>query len=255
MRLRIDTAAAVVEVEGPDGTRSVPFADPEAFALVSQAWLRLGWDHKYVYRFTWLGRPIIQLPEDLVRLQELAFRAKPDVVVETGVAHGGTLVLFASVCNALDHGRVVGVDVEIRPHNREAIEAHPLAGRITLIEGSSTDAATVERVRAEVDGAERVLVLLDSDHSRAHVLAELRLYGGLVPVGSWVVVADGLMRDLAGAPRSDEDWRWNNPAGAIDDFLAENDGFTREVPAPLFDEGTAATDVTYFPGGWLRRVR
>jgi cephalosporin hydroxylase len=255
MKLRIDTDAEVVEVEEPAGRRSVAFADPEAFALVSEAWRRLGWDHKYVYRFTWLGRPIIQLPEDVMRLQELAFRTEPDVVVETGVAHGGSLVLFASVCEALGHGRVVGVDVEIRPHNREAIEAHPLASRITLIEGSSTDAATVERVRVEVRDAERVLVLLDSNHTRAHVLDELRLYGGLVPVGSYVVVADGIMRDLVGAPRTEDDWRWNNPAAAVDEFLAETDLFTREQPRPVFDEGTADTDPTYFPGGWLRRVR
>lgn len=255
MILRIDTDAAVVEVDEGDGSRSVPFADPEAFTLVSKAWLRVGWDHKHVYRFTWLGRPIIQLPEDIVRLQELVFRTRPDVIVETGIAHGGSLVLFASLCEALGHGRVVGVDVEIRPHNREAIEAHPLFPRITLVEGSSTDAETFERVREEVGGAERVLVMLDSNHTKAHVLEELRLYGTLVPVGSYVVVADGIMRDLAGAPRSGEDWGWNNPFAATEDFLAENDRFVRDRSAPLFDEATADTDVTYFPGGWLRRVR
>src|SRR2546430_91354 len=127
MILRIDTDEAVVEVEDGGGTRAVPFDDPEAFALVSKAWLRVGWDVKHVYRFTWLGRPIIQLPEDIVRLQELVFRAQPDVIVETGVAHGGSLVLFASICEAVGRGRVVGVDVEIRPHNRGAIEAHALS--------------------------------------------------------------------------------------------------------------------------------
>jgi cephalosporin hydroxylase len=255
MILRIDTDAAVVEVQDENGTRTVPFVDPEAFALVSRAWMRVGWDAKYVYRFTWLGRPIIQLPEDIVRLQELAFRMRPDVIVETGVAHGGSLVLFASVCEALGHGRVVGVDVEIRPHNRAAIEAHPLSPRITLIEGSSTDERTFARVRESVDGAGQVLVLLDSNHSREHVLAELRLYSALVPAGSYVVVADGIMRDLAGAPRTTEDWRWDNPLSAVEAFLAETDAFVSETPEALFDESLVETDVTYLPGGWLRRVR
>ncbi|MBA2372064.1 MAG: class I SAM-dependent methyltransferase [Chloroflexi bacterium] len=255
MILRIDTEGAVVEVDDGDATRRIPFSDPEAFALVSKAWLRIGWDVKYVYRFTWLGRPIIQLPEDIVRLQELVFRTKPDVIVETGVAHGGSLVLFASVCEALGHGRVVGVDIEIRPPNRAAIEAHPLSHRITLVEGSSIDQRTFARVRENVEGAKRILVLLDSSHAKEHVREELRLYSTLVSLGSYIVVADGIMRDLAGAPRTNEDWRWNNPLSAADDFLAETDRFVREESAPLFDEGTAGTDVTYSPGGWLRRVR
>jgi cephalosporin hydroxylase len=255
MILRIDTEAAVVEVDDGDGPRSIPFVDPEAFALVSKAWLRLGWDHKYVYRFTWLGRPIIQLPEDIVRLQELVFRTKPDVIVETGIAHGGSLVLFASVCEALGHGRVVGVDIEIRPHNREAIEAHALSPRVTLVEGSSTDPAIFEQVRAQVAGAERVLVMLDSNHTKSHVLDELRLYGSLVPVGSYLVVADGIMRDLVGAPRSGDDWGWNNPFDAVEEFLGASDEFVREQPDLMFDEGTARTDPTYLVGGWLRRVR
>jgi cephalosporin hydroxylase len=255
MILRIDTDKAVVEVEDGDGTRAVPFSDPQAFALVSKAWLRIGWDVKYVYRFTWLGRPIIQLPEDIVRLQELFFRVRPDVVVETGVAHGGSLVLFASLCEAIGHGHVVGVDIEIRLHNRAAIEEHPLFPRITLIEGSSTAADTFARVRDAIAGAERVLVVLDSNHSKQHVLDELRLYGELVSVGSYVLVADGIMRELAGAPRTTPDWAWDNPLSAVEEFLAEHDGFVSEPVTPLFDESLTDADVTYWPGGRLRRVR
>ncbi len=154
MILRIDTDAAVVEVEEEHGMRAVPFNDPEAFALVSKAWLRAGWDVKYVYRFTWLGRPIIQLPEDIVRLQEMVFRVQPDVIVETGIAHGGSLVLFASLCEAMGHGSVVGVDIDIRPHNREAIESHTLFPRITLVEGDSTDTGTFAQVLEAVGAAE-----------------------------------------------------------------------------------------------------
>jgi cephalosporin hydroxylase len=255
MILRIDTNAALVEVEDQYGTRAVPFTDPEAFALVSKAWLRVGWDVKYVYRFTWFGRPIIQLPEDIVRLQELVIRTQPDVIVETGVAHGGSLVLFASLCEAMGSGSVIGVDVEIRPHNREALESHPLFHRITLIEGGSTEPATFVRVQEAVGDAERILVVLDSNHTKAHVLAELHLYSSLVSVGSYIAVADGIMRDLVGAPRSGVDWEWNNPLSAVDEFLAEHEEFVREAPAPIFNEGVAETEVTYWPGGWLRRVR
>jgi cephalosporin hydroxylase len=255
MILRIDTDAALIEVEDGHGTRAVPFSDPEAFALVSKAWLRVGWDVKYSYRFTWLGRPIIQLPEDILRLQEMIFRTQPDVIVETGIAHGGSLVLYASLCEAMGRGSVVGVDIDIRRHNREAIEAHPLFPRITLVEGDSTDADTFARVQAAVGGAERVFVVLDSNHTSKHVLAELRLYSSLVSVGSYIAVADGIMRDFAGAPRAPLDWAWDNPLSAVEEFLADHDGFVRDVPTPLFNEGTAETDVTYWPGGWLRRIR
>lgn len=255
MILRIDTDADVLEVEDRGETRTLPLGDAEAFALVSKAWLRAGWDAKYVYRFTWLGRPIIQLPEDVVRLQEVLYNLRPDVIVETGVAHGGSLVLFASVCEAVDHGRVVGVDIDIRAHNRAAIEAHPLFPRITLVEGDSTDASTFARVREAVGEAESVFVLLDSNHSKQHVLEELRLYGSLVTPGSYLVAEDGIMHDLTGAPRTTDDWVWDNPLSAVEQFLTEQDDFVRDRPEPAFNEGYVVDDVTYWPGGWLRRVR
>jgi cephalosporin hydroxylase len=255
MILRIDTDAAVVEIIEGTGTRRIPFADPEAFELVSRAWVRVGWDTKYVYRFTWLGRPIIQLPEDIVRLQELVFHVQPDVVVETGIAHGGSLILYASVFEALGKGHVIGVDIELRPENRAEIEGHPLAHRITLVDGNSVEATTVARVREAIGNADTVLVVLDSKHSKEHVLEELRLYGGLVTPGSYIVVADGVMRDVVGAPRTSPDWSWNNPMTAVEEFLAENDSFTTDEPVPLFDESDVRTPVTYFRGGWLRRIK
>ena len=176
-RITIDPATASVIVEGGAEAGTYPFDSPQAFRLVSDAWLRIGWDQKYVYSFTWLGRPVIQLPEDLLRVQEVIASVCPDVIVETGVAHGGSLVFYASLCKALDRGRVVGVDIEIRPHNREAIEAHPLFPLIELIEGDSTDPGVVERVRAQLSPGDRTLVLLDSSHQREHVLAELHAYG------------------------------------------------------------------------------
>ena len=165
-RLTIDPAAAVVTVgEGADA-RTYGFDSPEAFRLISDAWLRIGWDQKYVYSFTWLGLPVIQLPEDLLRVQEVIASVRPDVIIETGVAHGGSLVFYATLCKALGEGRVIGIDIEIRPQNRAAIEAHPLRELIELIEGDSSDPATVAQVEKRVNPGETTLVLLDANHYR-----------------------------------------------------------------------------------------
>src|SRR5262245_4459601 len=175
MKVTIDSDAGQLIEHETDGQRVLPLYSPEAFALLSRCWVEVGWSQKYSYTFSWLGRPIIQLPEDLVRIQEVIYRVRPDVIVETGVAHGGSLVFYASLCRAMDRGRVIGVDIQIRPHNRRAIEQHELAAYITLVEGSSTDPAVFEQVRARIAPDETVLVLLDSCHTRAHVLEELRL--------------------------------------------------------------------------------
>jgi cephalosporin hydroxylase len=252
--ITFDPDRAVVIVQGPDGPRELPFDSPDAFREASRLWLRCGWDTKYVYSFTWLGRPIIQLPEDLLRIQELIVAARPDVIVETGVAHGGSLVFYATLCKALSRGRVIGVDVEIRPHNRRAIEAHQLAPLITLIEGSSIEPATVDQVRRQIKPGERVFVVLDSNHTAEHVLAELRLYAPLVAKDSYIVAADGIMQDLVGAPRSKPDWAWNNPQTAVNQFLASTRDFVVDEPPFPFNEGVVTERVTYWPQGFLRRV-
>ena len=197
---------------------------------------------------------MIQLPEDLLRVQEVVASVTPDVIVETGVAHGGSLVFYATLCKALGRGRVVGVDIEIRPHNRQAIEAHPLFPLIELIEGDSVSGETATRVREAIVPGESVLLLLDSSHSKQHVLAELRTYADLVTPGSYVVVMDTIVERLAGAPRSEPDWSWSNPASAIAEFLAEDSRFVVEEPTPPFNEGLVTERVTYWPGGFLRRV-
>lgn len=234
---------------------TLPFDDPQAFVWISDAWLQAGWDIKHVYSFTWLGRPIIQLPEDMVRLQEVIHRVQPDVIIETGVAHGGGLIFYASLCKVLNRGRVIGVDIKIRPHNRAAIEAHPLFPYITLLEGSSVAPNIVEQVKSQVRAGEVVLVLLDSNHSREHVLAELRAYAPLVSLGSYLVATDGIMQDLVGAPRSQPDWLENNPCAAAREFVAENPDFTIEEPSWTFNEGKARERVTYWPSAFLKRVR
>jgi cephalosporin hydroxylase len=253
--LTIDAAAGLLTVSEQDGVRTYELGTPEAFTLISRAWLRAGWDAKYVYSFTWLGRPIIQLPEDMLRIQEVIFAVEPDVIVETGVAHGGSLVFYASLCNAMGRGRVIGVDIEIRPHNRTAIEEHRLSHLIELVEGDSLATSTLSRVEELVRPSERPMVMLDSCHEKEHVLAELRTYGELVTPGSYVVVMDGIMEELVGAPRTSPDWSWNNPRAAIEEFLAENRDFVAEEPRFAFNEGDVSERVTYWPGGFLRRVR
>jgi cephalosporin hydroxylase len=255
MRLVIDTDARTVTTESPDGgSTSHPLDSPEAFRLISEHWVTVGWTQKYSYGFTWLGRPIIQLPEDVIRIQEVIHRIAPDVIVETGVAHGGSLIYYASLCKATDRGRVIGVDIEIRPHNRTAIEAHPLASYISLIEGSSIDGQTVDRVRNLIRPGERVLVLLDSCHTKGHVRAELDAYAPLVGPGSYIVAMDGIMGALAGRPGSRPGWEWDNPSEAARDFAADHPEFRLEEPGFLFNEGRVNHHITYWPSAYLRRV-
>ena len=253
--IHIDPEAAMITVEDASGSQSFGLGTPEGFRLLSKLWLRAGWDTKYVYSFSWLGRPVIQLPEDMLRIQEVIHALQPDVILETGVAHGGSLIFYASLCHAMGRGRVVGIDIEIRPHNRAAIEAHALFPYITLIEGSSTAPEVVEAARALVKPGETVLVLLDSNHSKAHVAAELEAYAPLVSVGSYIVATDGIMGDLVGAPRSAPDWGWNNPREAAKEFAARRDDFELVEPVFPFNEGEIHERVTYWPQAFLKRVR
>jgi cephalosporin hydroxylase len=254
MHIEVNKDTLVVYDEHGD-KREISISSPEAFRLLSQLWLRSGWDTKYVYSFTWMGRPVIQLPEDMLRIQEIIYRLKPDVLIETGIAHGGSLVFYASLFKAMNKGRVIGIDVEIRPHNRKAIEAHEMFDRITMIEGSSIDDAIVKQVRAGVKPGERGLVILDSNHTRAHVLAELRKYAQFVAVDSYIVACDGLMKEVVGAPRTRPEWVTDNPQAAVEDFLAERDDFVLEEPAFLFNEGQITERVTYWVNAFLRRIK
>ncbi|MCX7971366.1 MAG: cephalosporin hydroxylase family protein [Negativicutes bacterium] len=254
--ITIDEKNGTLAVTNHSSRRTYQFSDPEAFRIVSDLWLRVGWDNKYVYSFTWLGRPIIQLPEDMFRIQELVFSLRPDFIVETGVAHGGSLVFYASLCHLLGQGRVIGVDIDIRPHNRQAIERHPLFPYIDLVEGNSVDPAVFEQVKELIgSGDKTVLVILDSCHNRDHVLHELRLYCQLVSLGSYIIPTDGIMASLVGAPRSQPDWSWNNPLTAIRCFLAENNRFAPEEPVFPFNEGNVSWRITYWPSCFLKRHR
>ena len=193
------------------------------------------------------GDPDHPAPEDIVIVQELIWRVRPEVIVECGVAHGGALVLYASVLDLLGRGRVIGVDVEIRKYNRLAIESHPLAKRIMLIEGSSTEAAIVDSVRDSIEAGQRHPAMLDSNHTRDHVRSELELYSPLVSPGSYLVVFDGVMPTVADAPNGQPAWLDDNPLEAVRDFLATHPEFVAD-PAP------ERLGVTYCRGGFLRRL-
>lgn len=253
MKIEIDMDRGVLRASDESGVQEHSLESPEAFALAGRAWLRAGWDAKYVYSFAWFGRPIIQLPEDVVRMQELFFQVQPTKVIETGIAHGGSIVFYASLCKILGRGKVIGVDIEIRPHNRKALEEHPLRPWFSLIEGSSVEAAIVDRVAKEVEANDTVMVILDSNHTKAHVRQELEAYARFVTPGSYIVAMDGIMRQVAGAPRTQANWTTDNPIAAVDEFLAEHPEFYRVDSQFTFNEGAVRDWVTYSPGGVLRR--
>jgi cephalosporin hydroxylase len=254
MKIQIDTdSKTLVHCSGAD-VQSLPLYSDAAFKILSDVWLKVGWNAKYSYGFTWMGRPIIQLPEDVLRMQEMIFSLKPHVIVETGVAHGGSLIFYASLFEAMRHnGRVIGIDIEIRPNNRKAIEEHPLSDRITLVEGSSIDSEIVAQVKALVSPDERVLVILDSNHLRDHVRGELEAYCCLVSPGSYIVATDGIMRDVADVPRGTSTWVKDNPTEAAEEFAAAHPEFELTDVPFAFNESTLDFQLTYWPGAWLRR--
>ncbi len=230
-------------------------ATPEAFELLNRAWLRASWDVKYIYAFAWLGRPIIQLPEDMMRIQEVIWEHQPDVLIETGVAHGGSLIFYSTLFKAMGKGRVIGVEVELRAHNRKAIDDHILRPYITLVDGSSIDPETVDQVKSLIKPGEKVMVMLDSNHTKEHVLEELRAYGPLVTPGCYIVAADGIMEEVAGGPRTKPEWKVSNPKQAAISFVEENKDFVIEEPAWPFNEGVVRERLTYWPSAFVKRLR
>jgi cephalosporin hydroxylase len=253
MKLIIDTEAKTLTLSSADKLRVLDLYSKEAFEVISREWVRVGWNQKYQYTFSWMGRPVIQLPEDMIRIQEAIFQIQPDVIIETGVAHGGSLIYYSSLCKAMEKGRVVGIDIEIRSHNRAAIEAHPLSDRITLIEGSSTSPEIVAQVKSLVKPGETVLVILDSNHTYAHVADELEAYADLVTQGSYIVATDGIMYDLADVPRGQTEWATDNPTWAAKDFAIKHPEFVIEQPDWSFNESQLDQNITHWPGAWLKR--
>ncbi len=224
-------------------------ADTDVQAL-SRIWVREIARHKYTYNFTWLGRPVIQFPQDLMAMQEIIWQVKPDLIIETGVAHGGSLIFSASMLELIGgDGVVLGVDIDIRPHNRLALEQHPLAQRIQLIQGSSVDPVISQQVRAVATSKKRVLVVLDSNHTHAHVLEELKLYSPLVTRESYLVVFDTLIEDMPDDLIADRPWgKGNNPKTAVWEFLKTNPRFVvdNNLESKLL--------ITVAPDGYLKCI-
>jgi cephalosporin hydroxylase len=206
--------------------------------------------HDWSYQWSWLGLPVIQLPPDIVALQEVIWETRPNLVIETGIARGGSLVLYASILELIGEGDVLGIDIDIRPHNRAAIEQHPLARRIRMIEGSSLDEGVVAEARAAAGNVDRVMVVLDSNHTHQHVLAELRAYGSLVTVGQFLVVADTFVEQIPAQEHRQRPWGpGDNPGTALRAWLGEVEGFE---PDPFVNSKLL---LTASPGGYLRRMR
>ncbi len=251
--------------------------DDRAFRELSNAWVQQSIRHSYAQNFTWLGRPVIQVPQDLYAIQELVWACRPDLIIETGIAHGGSLVMSASMLALLDYcdaaaagavldprasrRKVVGVDIDIRAHNRAAIEAHPLRHKIHTLQGSSIAPEVAAQVAAHADGYERVMVFLDSNHTHDHVLAELELYAPLVSKGSYCVVWDTGVEDLPADMCADRPWgKGNNPKTAVWEYMRrlEREGRKARDGSPLRFEYDRTIEhkiaITASPDGFLRRV-
>lgn len=245
----------IKQFEDERRARISSFSEDEQFQSLSRQWLEESMRRQYCYNFTWMGRPIIQNPADIIGMQEIIWNVQPDLIIETGIAHGGSLIFSASmlaineICGGVA-GSVVGVDIDIRPHNRRAIENHPLSKYITMVQGSSIDEGVVSQVRNIAEGKRRVLVCLDSNHTHDHVLAELQAYAPLVTLGSYCVVFDSFVEDMPKGFFSDRPWDiGNNPKTAINEWLLANKEFEldHEIESKLM--------VTVAPDGFLKRVR
>jgi cephalosporin hydroxylase len=253
MRIEIDTTENVLIA--PDGRR-LDLYSKEAFELLSDLWLKTSWNQKYSYTFTWLGRPIVQNPEDLMRLQEVIFTLRPDLIIETGVARGGLLIFYASLFKALgSEGRAVGIDMEIHQQTRKAIEGHELASYISLIEGDSLRPEIVARAREVIRPRDRVMVILASNPAKAHVLKELEIYAPLVSLGSYIVAADSIVGLVYDTPRGKPEWNSDNPTQAVREFAACHAEFVLEEPKWQFNDSELDRPITAWPGAWLKRVR
>lgn len=253
MKFTIDTDSRVLTTENSGIFRDIPLYSREAFELISREWVRTGWVVNYYFTLSWFGRPVLQLPEDLIRLQEVVNTLQPDVIVESGIHSGGSLLYHATLCEGLGKGRVVGIDKHIAEDTREAIAQHRLSHRIEMIEGDSVAPSTVAKVHSLIGQGDTVLVILDSHHSKAHVAGELCAYAPLVTPGSCIIAADGIMRDLADVPGGDPAWSYDNPAAAALEFAATHPEFEMRQPRWPFNKSALERNITYWPDGWLWR--
>jgi cephalosporin hydroxylase len=230
--------------------RIAAYENDKELTAIARDWVELSMKRKYVYNYSWLGRPIIQYPEDIVAIQEIIWTVKPDLIVETGIAHGGSIILSASMLELLGGDRqVVGIDIDIRRHNREELEKHSLFKRIHLIEGSSIDPKIAEQVYKMAAKKSKVLVILDSNHTHDHVKKEIELYSSIVSLESYLMVFDTLVEDLPKGFFEDRPWDvGNNPKTAVHEFLQNNSNFAidKSIQNKLV--------ITAAPDGYLKRI-
>ncbi len=203
----------------------------------------------YPYNFSWMGRPIIQFPQDMIAMQELIWEIKPDLIIETGIAHGGSLIYYASIMELIGKGEILGIDIDIREHNRKEIESHPMYKRISMIQGSSIDLSIIEKVKEKAKGKKTIMVSLDSNHTHDHVLEELKLYSPFVTVGSYCIVYDTIIEDMP-AKMYDRPWDvGNNPKTAVWEFLKSNANF--EIDKSIDNK----LMISVAPDGYLKRIK
>lgn len=230
--------------------------EDEAFSALTKNWVARAQERKYSYQFDWMGLPIIQYPQDIVAMQELVWATKPDLIIETGIARGGSAIFYASmlelnaICGGPKDAEVVAVDIDIRDHNRTAIEAHPMSHRLRMIQGSSIDSDIISKVKAYTEGKKSILVCLDSNHTHEHVLEELRAYAPMVTKGSYLVVFDTLIEDLPADAIGDRSWApGDNPLTAMRDYMKESDRFE-------IDEARhTKLQITVAKNGYLKCIR
>lgn len=247
---------AIKQFEKERKNRIEKNGENEELKNLSKQWIEKSMEVQYVYNFSWMGRPIIQNPIDIVAMQELIWEVKPNLIIETGIAHGGSLIFSASMlalletCGEIEKGEVLGIDIDIRAHNKEAIEAHPLSKKITMFQGSSIDEEMIKKVHDFAKRGKRILVCLDSNHTHEHVLAELNAYASLASVGSYCIVFDTIIEDLPDEIWGDRPWsKGNNPKTAVWEFLKTNDDFKidKNIENKIL--------ITVAPDGFLKRTK
>lgn len=241
----------VTEFEKQKKLAIANMANDNNLRLLTMQWFVESCKHKYSYNFSWMGRPIIQFPQDMLAMQEIIWQLKPDLIIETGIAHGGSLIFYASLLELIgENGQVLGIDIDIREHNRVEIEKHPMFKRITMIQGSSIAQEIAKQVYEVAKGKKQILVTLDSNHTHEHVLKELKLYSPLVNKGSYLIVFDTVVEDMPEDFFLNRPWgKGNNPKTAVWEFLKKNDRFEtdKEIEKKLL--------LTVAPDGYLRCIK
>lgn len=255
MKIIIDTEINTIVCVDNNGTKiCVPIYSREGFKIISNVWLKQEWNQLHWQSFSWFGHQIWQLPEDLLRLQEVIVALKPDVIIETGISRGGSTIFFATMCRLLKNGRVISIDICIPSDVRKGTEESSVSDLITLIEGDSASTDVIDQVKSKISNDEKVFIFLDSDHSKAHVLRELHAYSDLVSIGSYIVATDGVMQSLTDTPYGVQEWANDNPAAAAREFAATHPEFIIKRPTALFGDQHVIESMTFWPDAWLKRI-